>query len=407
MRVSTLASTLPIALAASILVAACGGSDPGGPTATATPPATPAATATVSGVVKAATGTVIEGASVKVGSASATTGADGRFELQNLPAGSATIVTSAPRFDERSESVTLASGANVHDVVLSLQTLFTHQEVVAYLPLGIAEYRAAIVFLPGLRDPATGNSLDSRGLVRGTLDGGCSIWCSPGEKAEVRRRAAELVGGNVALVGTTTLIDDAASYETLLQALSQLGAESLHPELASIPILFVGHSQGGCTAYGFSRAHAARVAGFVTMKGGCHNPGPAGAAATVPGFFLIGRLDEPHRTANITPVFEAGRAAGAPWALSTDAFGHGPILDFDLMFDWIDAVLAARLPPASGAPLRAMTETAGWLGDRSTGAISTYACYGSTRSSATWLPSQKTALHWQRMAGGSVVVSAC
>src|SRR5687768_477159 len=110
---------------------------------------------------------------------------------------------------------------------------------------------------------------------------------------------------------------------------------------------------------------------------------------------------------NITAVFEAGRAAGAPWAVSIDPFDHRPIVDFDLMFDWIDAVLTARLPLTAGAPLRAMTETAGWLGNRSTGAISTYACYGSTRSSASWLPSRETALSWQRMAGGSVVVSAC
>jgi pimeloyl-ACP methyl ester carboxylesterase len=387
---------LAVALATSF-AAACDGSDPGG--------LTPAAT--VSGVVRAATGAVIEGASVKIGSATATTGADGRFGLENLPVGSATIVTSAPGFDPRSESVSLAAGANVHDVVLTAQTLFTYQNAVAYLPPGIAEYRAAIVFLPGLRDPATGNPLDSRGLVRGTAEGTCSIWCLPTERAEVRTRALELAGGKVALIGTTTLLDQAAAYETLLQSLSQLGAQSLHPELASIPILFVGHSQGGCTAYGFSRAHAARVAGFVTMKGGCHNPGPAGAAATVPGFFLIGRQDEPHRTANITPVFEAGRAAGAPWSLSTDAFGHGPIVDFALMFDWIDAVLTARLPAAAGAPLRAMTETAGWLGNRSTGAISTYACYGSTRSSASWLPSREAALGWQRMAGGTVVTSDC
>ena len=152
----------------------------------------------------------------------------------------------------------------------------------------------------------------------------------------------------MALIGTTTLLDHPAATQTLLQALSELGTQSLHPELANIPILFVGHSQGGCTAYGFSRVHGARVAGFITMKGGCHNPGPAGAAAAVPGYFLIGRLDEPHRRENITPVFEAGRAAGAPWALSIDAFGHGPIVDLDLMFDWIDAVLAARLPATRG-----------------------------------------------------------
>jgi pimeloyl-ACP methyl ester carboxylesterase len=211
----------------------------------------------------------------------------------------------------------------------------------------------------------------------------------------------------VALIGTTTLVDNSLSYETLLQALSQFGTQSLHPELANVPIFFVGHSMGGCTAYGFTRAHGARVAGFLTMKGACHNTGSAATAAGVPGFFLIGALDEPYRRENITAVFEAGRAAGAPWAVSIDSFHHGPIIDFDLMFAWIEAVLAARLPATAGAPLRAITETDGWLGNRSTGAISTFACYGSTRSSASWLPSQETALHWQRMAKGTAVVSAC
>jgi pimeloyl-ACP methyl ester carboxylesterase len=393
MQLTTSIPALAIALVTSIFVAACGASGPAGPTAT------------VSGVVKSAAGAVIEGASVNIGSATATTGADGRFELQNLPAGSATITISAPRFDSRSESISLNAGANTHDVVLALQTLFTYQNLVAYLPVGIAEYKAAIVFLPGLGNPP--GSLDSRGLVRGTLEGPCSIWCLPQDRAQIRSRALELAGGNVALIGTMTLLDDAASYQTLLQALSQFGAQSLHPELANIPIFFVGHSMGGCVAYGFTRAHGARVAGFLTMKGACHNTGPAAAAAGVPGYFLIGALDEPYRRDNITAVFEAGRAAGAPWAVSTDAFEHGPIVDFDLMFDWIDAVLTARLPSTAGAPLRAMTETAGWLGDRSSGAISTYACYSATRSNASWLPSQETALHWQRMAKGTVVVSAC
>jgi hypothetical protein len=80
---------------------------------------TPTATANVSGVVSATTGAVIEGASVSIGSATSTTGADGRFELQNLPVGGATIVTSAPGFDPRSESVSLIAGANTHDVLLT------------------------------------------------------------------------------------------------------------------------------------------------------------------------------------------------------------------------------------------------------------------------------------------------
>ena len=296
---------------------------------------------------------------------------------------------------------------NTDDVESPLPGIFTHQNLVAYLPLAVPEYKAAIVFLPGLRDPSTGKDLDSRALVRGTSEGGCSIWCLPQERTEIRKRALELAGGNVALIGTTTLVDNASSYQTLLQALSAFGTQSQHPELANIPIFFVGHSMGGCTAYGFSRVHGARVAGFTTMKGACHNTGPSAQAAGVPGYFLIGGVDEAYRKENITAVFEAGRAIGAPWAVSIDAFDHRPIADIDLLFDWIDAVLTARLPATTGAPLRAVTETAGWLGSRSTGAISPYACYGSTRASASWLPSQETALNWQRMAGGTLVVSAC
>ena len=396
-KISTSIRTLAIALATLIPVAACGETDPLPPTATAT----------VSGVVRAASGAVIEGASVTIGSATATTGVDGRFELQNVPVGSATISTSAARFDSRTQNVSLIAGANALDVVLTPQTIYTHQNVRAYLPPAIPEYKVAIVFLPGLRDPATGNPLDSRGLVGGTSAGPCSIWCGPAAIQEVRTRSLALAGGTVALIGTTTLVDQPASYETLLLALSELGTQSLHPELATIPILFVGHSMGGCTAYGFSRVHGARVAGFITMKGACHNTGAAGAAAAVPGYFLIGALDAPYRKENITAVFEAGRATGAPWAVSIDAFEHGPFVDLDLMFDWMEAILAARLPETASAPLVAVTETAGWLGDRSSGAVSSYACYGSSRSRASWLPSQKTALNWQRMAGGSVLVDAC
>jgi hypothetical protein len=281
--------------------------------------------------------------------------------------------------------------------------LFTSGNAVAYLPAGVARFEAAIVFLPGLRDPATGLDLDSRQLVSGaTPASGCSIWCSQAERDEVRSRALQLRGGNVALIGTTTLVENPASYDTLLLALSDFATQSQHPELADIPILFIGHSMGGCTAYGFSRFHGARVAGFFTMKGACHNLGPAAAAAGVPGHFLIGAFDAPYRRENITAVFEAGRAARAPWAVSIDAFQHGPVVDFDLLFDWVDAVLAARLPATAGAPLRAVKVASGWAGDRRNGAISPYSCFGSAPSSASWLPTEETALDWQRMAGGTI-----
>ena len=69
------------------------------------------------------------------------------------------------------------------NVELTRDTLLTYQNAVAYLPAGISEYKAAIVFLPGLRDPATGKDLDSRALVRGASGLQCSIWCLASERA--------------------------------------------------------------------------------------------------------------------------------------------------------------------------------------------------------------------------------
>ena len=43
------------------------------------------------------------------------------------------------------------------NAIRTTRALFRYQYTIAYLRAGIAEYEAAIVFLPGLRDPATGS----------------------------------------------------------------------------------------------------------------------------------------------------------------------------------------------------------------------------------------------------------
>ena len=126
MRASTSTGTRALALVTSIIVAACGKSDAGGPSATAT----------VAGVVRAPTGAAIEGASVNVASATATTGGDGRFEIRNLPVGGTTINTSAPRLDPRADNVTLVAGVNTHDVVLTPQPTATLSGVVTSAEAG-------------------------------------------------------------------------------------------------------------------------------------------------------------------------------------------------------------------------------------------------------------------------------
>ena len=213
------------------------------------------ATATVSGTVRTATGAAIAGALVESESVTATTGADGRFELQNLPVGRVTISTSAPGFDPQSEGVGLVAGSNAYDVVLTDQTIYTHGNVRAYLPLGIAEYKAAIVFLPGLKDPATGNPLDSRSLVGGTPGGSCSIWCSPAME-EVRSAPssspAETWHSSERRPWSTNL----QATQTLLGALSALGTQSLHPELEAFRSCSSGTRWGGAPRTGSAASMA-------------------------------------------------------------------------------------------------------------------------------------------------------
>ena len=101
----TLAAALLIPLAG----AACGGNDPLGSTARAS----------LSGVVRNAGGGAIENASARIGSTTATTDAAGRFTLQDLPVGPATLVTSAPDYDSQTQTVVLTAGDNTFDVILA------------------------------------------------------------------------------------------------------------------------------------------------------------------------------------------------------------------------------------------------------------------------------------------------
>jgi len=101
----TLAAALLIPLAG----AACGGNDPLGSTARAS----------LSGVVRNAGGAAIENASARIGSTTATTDAAGRFTLQDLPVGPATLVTSAPDYDSQTQTVVLTAGDNTFDVILA------------------------------------------------------------------------------------------------------------------------------------------------------------------------------------------------------------------------------------------------------------------------------------------------
>jgi hypothetical protein len=274
--------------------------------------------------------------------------------------------------------------------------VFTHSSELAsyaiYLPPGTSTYRGVFLLAPGFGG-------DSRVIAdrRFSPDGiGGLLFDGPeiqGYRALAQEHGLAVMG--VRLAPNPTALN---SLEDLVAALEGLAAESQHPELATAPLLLEGLSAGGCFAYAFTRRFPERVIGFRTQKGGCHYILDGGAAKQVPGFLNIGGADTQARCLNITEAFEKNRPTGALWALAVEpGKGHVPIRDLGVLLGWLDAVLTRRLPAAAGGPLRSIAEDSGWLGNRETAAVASFAAYEQDKSQASWLPSTETAQAWSEL----------
>jgi predicted esterase len=370
--------------------AACGGDSPGEP-----------ASSSLAGVVRnVTTGQPIADATVQVGNKTATTAADGRYELANLPGGGTiTLQASAAVYDSFSETFALTVGPNTRDIGLTLKTIFASGGFTLYLTPGVNTFRGVMLYLPG-------NAVDSRPFLTTHRSGaGGQVQ----DSAEVANQFAQARGvaqrHGLALMGMAYLdFGQQASYTAILQALAAFAEQSAHSELANAPLLLHGASNGGCLAYNFARAHPDRVIGFTTMKGGCHSA-DAGAARSLPAYLFIGSQDTPSRQENMTELFEQNRPGGALWAVGVEPnTGHTYLAEAAILYDWSEAVLSRRLPEPGGAgspaPLRPIVESSGWLGNRSTFAIAPYSEYVGDPATAAWLPDQAAAQYWQRLVSG-------
>jgi pimeloyl-ACP methyl ester carboxylesterase len=381
-------------LAAGLLVVtACGGDGGGGTTGSAS-------TATLIGIVReAGTGTPISGATVTAGRVSVATAADGRFTIPDVPIGTdVTVSVSAAGYDSYTQTITIKSGPNSHEVSLSRITLFELSDKVLYLPPGVSTYRGILFDLPG----STG---DSRPWIRGDLT---QTHPGYGDLAEFRKRALVFAEQHqFAIMGTNTFPAgssiDPSTLDPILSTLVNFAAVTGHPELAQVPLLLFGHSLGGCVAYNFMLRHAGRVIGLITQKGPCHSWVVNADAASVPAYLVIGALDPQNSIGNITGLFERGRAQGAPWSVVVlPEEGHERSREFDMLFNWMNTIVALRLPsnsiPAQPVQLRAIDTTAGWLADRSAGVIARFSCYAGDTSVANWFPAEQTARDWRTAA---------
>ncbi len=186
--------------------------------------------------------------------------------------------------------------------------------------------------------------------------------------------------------------------------IERLGRLSERPELATVPILTFGHSNGTGFAAIFPSRRPERVIGWISYHSGgsWHLQFPD--VEKVPGLVMHGHKDRWLENGQEQIVKRLRRERNAAVAMMLEAnVGHGPV-DADATWEFIAAFCEAamRVRLNEDGSLKPVTIKNGWLGetyDRERGgqqdlAIAPYDRFPGDRSTANWLPDEIFAEIW-------------
>lgn len=335
-------------------------------------------------------------------SAEATSGPDGSYQLSDLPLGTVEVRVEEDGFNPYLDSLAIQEGANEYDVRLPPQTLYEWGAFALYLPAEVETVKGVYFYVAG-------SSFDTGDIIRYAATGFANpdLGPAPPHIEQFWRGTLPALAREhgLAVMGVHPPGIEPSDVFPILPAFA---VQTGHPELAGAALLPVGYSFGGRFISQLAAEHPGRIIGFQVNRGSGSVPvddeGSAGALRSVPGMFINAENDEaigPLTRADIEAVFKENREAGALWSLAVYPGGTHAItaLDRQLLEDWLDPVLEARLPEehAAGSPieLREVDETAGWLGNRETAEIAEHGAYTADPAAAAWLPSQEAAEAWQ------------
>lgn len=205
------------------------------------------------------------------------------------------------------------------------------------------------------------------------------------------------------------------------KGLADLGAQSGHPELATVPWALWGHSGGGHWAGAMALRHPERVAAAWLRSGvPLLQPNPERATikphALTDAALTVPIMCNPGTKEGFT--VREGRFAGV-WAANEAFFTEvrlrggligvavDPLSSHEcgnqryLSIPWLDACLGARLPSKPGAPLRPMPAREAWLaafpepGKKVVAPVAA-AKFGGAKERAIWLPNAAIARAWSQ-----------
>lgn len=210
------------------------------------------------------------------------------------------------------------------------------------------------------------------------------------------------------------------------KSLTELGTQSGHPELATVPWALWGHSGGGHWAGGMALLFPERVVAawlrsgvppVIAVEGKPLPYAISDAACQVPLMCNLGTQEgvtvKDGRFAGVWPgnqqFFQTMRARGSLIGVAVD-----PLSSHDcgnqryLAIPWLDACLTARLPATPGAPLKPMPSGDSWIAplylgvDPEPAPVPT-AQFEGDRSQSVWLPNASVAAAWAQYSRDSKV----
>ncbi len=380
-----------------VLLAACGGSTPSGPPGGGGGGGT--VTATLSGTVRESesSGTLAD-ATVTIGNRTANTDASGRFTLSDLPIGAATVKVERTGYQATEEALTFTAGANSHDFLLSPKEIYVLGSIAVYVPAGVGPLRGTIIALGG---PYTD----------GLVTGGRIEPAQPAVDAEAKLQALGAAlrvlarTKRMALLGSASeLTNVAGSDDILFSGLGTAAQMSGHTELTNAPVVLLGLSTGSPEASGLASRHTGRAAGLIVWLPPSVPDLTDPAALAIPAFVIQAEDDNFVYNPPIQATIWANRSRGGLWGLAVEpGVGHAPTLTGNgAVTSWIGNVIDLRLPATAGAPLVALDQTSGWLGNRTTFEIAAWADYQGDRTIANWLLSNVQANSWKNLMGAPV-----
>lgn len=200
--------------------------------------------------------------------------------------------------------------------------------------------------------------------------------------------------------------------EVFFYALDEFAKLGHHPEIANLPFVMYGSSNGGAATYGFVNYAPERAICFVANVSAGYNPAePVEAALKVPGIHIIGKFDAliGRRGVDRTDaLIKSVRPKGALWTWALELKGHEDGASFDVYMKLVEQAVAERYPkkgdPRKGpVQLKELKEKDGWLVDLDSWGsgltyVDSYSKYKGDKSTAGWVLNEDMAYVYRSLA---------